>query len=217
MRLSFHIALTLTSLVLGAGPGRGVDDYLRQGETATSSPAAESLPATQPTPVASIPTSDEALPGVIELSDGRQIAGDVFTTPGESWRVWVAQEKRWRLIPPAAVLSVSAQIVQEEMKLQWRWKATGEPQRVYTGQKYPLRRFLWTFRLADGSTITGVVKGQPIWVEAGGQAQGPFLLSERSKGKPGRTLENLVHIRKVVLSRTMMEKVRQTQKGLEPR
>ncbi len=152
---------------------------------------------------------DDALPGVIELSDGTQLPGGIFTTRDKPWIVWVAGEKRWRRIPPLAVLSITAVLVQERMELKWRWKAMGEPEKVYTGQKYPFRRFLWKFHLIDDTYITGAVKGQPVWVETqnGARTTGPFILHERSKGKTDQKLVNLIYVKKIVISRGMMEKV----------
>jgi hypothetical protein len=146
-----------------------------------------------------------ALPGAVELSDGRTIAGWIVTTPDEPWAVWVETEKRWRRIPPAAVLQVTAEVIAERMELQWRWKAMGEPEKVYTGKRYPFRRFEWTFRLADGSEIRGVVKGQPLWLEVDGKRQGPWLLQERSKGEVGQSLKEHVYLKRAVISRRAME------------
>ena len=152
---------------------------------------------------------DDAIPGVVELSDDTQLPGGVFTTRGKPWIVWVAAEKRWRLIPPGAALSIQAVVVEEKMQLKWRWKATGEPEKVYTGEKYPFRRFEWKFHLADDSEIQGVIKGQPLWVQSSDKTHGPLVLGERTKGKEGQPLEDLVYVRKIVLSRKMMEKVKE--------
>ncbi|MFP4054111.1 MAG: hypothetical protein ACLFV7_09635, partial [Phycisphaerae bacterium] len=68
-----------------------------------------------------------ALPGVVELSDGTLVAGGLYGTREKPWEVFVAEEKRWRQIPPIAVLSITARPVEEKMELEWRWKATGVP------------------------------------------------------------------------------------------
>ncbi|MBN1554492.1 MAG: hypothetical protein JXA11_07085 [Phycisphaerae bacterium] len=176
-------------------------------------PVAQTQPASKPAPLhADSPLRrDDALPGVIEFSNGLQMAGWMCTTREKPWRVWVAEEKRWRRIPPAAVLSITAIVDQEEMKRRWRWKAMGEPEKVYTGKSYPFRRFRRRFRLADGSEIIGVVKGQPIWIGTGNQTHGPFLLEERAKGEDGQSLRELIYIRKIVVSRRMMKAVSQQQ------
>lgn len=148
----------------------------------------------------------DALPGVIAFSDGAVIPGGVYTTAGKDWELWVEKYKRWIRIPPAAVLSITAKVVEASMELRWRWKAMGEPEKVYTGEKYPMKRFLWTFRLADGRSLTGAIKGQPVWVEPA--KDGPTrqsVLRERMKGDIGGTLEDLVYPEKIVISRKTME------------
>ncbi len=198
------LSLAGMGFVPASQPSSDLEYWLRRAQPALTAPSP-----TQPAPVQ--PRSNvaqrDALPGVVELSDGRQLAGELHTTPSRPWIVWVEEQKRWRRIPPAAVLSISAMVVDEERKLRWRWKATGQPEKVYTGKSYPFRRLLWRFHLADDSTLTGTVKGQPIRVETPSASFGPFLLQERSKGRDGQTLQDLVYVRKIVVSRKMMDQV----------
>lgn len=154
---------------------------------------------------------EDAIPGVMEMSDGRQIAGGVYGTREKPYSVWVEKEKRWRRIPLISVLSITAVVIGERMELEWRWKEMGAPERVYTGRKYPWRRFLWKFHLIDGSYIQGAIKGQPIWVETPPKTIGPWLLPERSKGPIGTTLKDLIFVKQVIISRKMMEKVQADQ------
>ncbi len=191
--------------------------WLDQAQTVATRPAQSNEPDTGETKAeiktqsSACFTRDDALPGVIEFSDGRQIAGGIFTTRDQALKVWLGEEKTWQPVPPAAVLSISAVVVQEEMKLRWRWKGMGEPEKVYTGESYPFRRFLWKLHLADDSTIQGEIKGQPLWVETPTETLGPFILSERSPGQVGQTLKDHVFIKKIVISRKMMDKVQQAQ------
>ena len=158
---------------------------------------------------------EDAVPGVIELSDGRQIAGGVYGTREKPYSVFVEAEKRWRRIPLIAVLSITPVVVGERMELEWRWREMGAPERVYTGRKYPWRRFLWKFHLIDGSYITGAIKGKPIRVETGDKTISLWILAERTKGPIGTTLKDLVYIRQVIISRKMMEKVQAYQREKE--
>jgi hypothetical protein len=154
-----------------------------------------------------------AVPGVLEFSDGRQIAGGLYTTREKNFEVWIENEKRWRLVPFLAILCVTAVVDEEKMEQEWRWKEMGVPEKVFTGREYPTRSLSWRFHLIDDSTITGAVKGQPVWVQtpphAGQDAQkaGPFMLSERSKGEMGQKLPDLVYIKRIVVSRKAMEQV----------
>jgi hypothetical protein len=53
------------------------------------------------------------------------------------------------------------------------------------------------------------VKGQPIWVEdaESGKKSAPLVLHERSKGADGQTLDELVYVERVVISRRLMDAV----------
>jgi len=146
----------------------------------------------------------DALPGVVCLSDGTVIPGQVYTTRDKDWQVWVDAEKRWRHVPPILVLSIRAVVVEERMDKEWRWKEMGSDEKVYTGRTRPVRRHRWRFHLIDDSWITGTVKGQPLWIRHAGRTRGPFVLHERSAGKYGQDLDDLVYVRKVVISRRAM-------------
>jgi len=161
----------------------------------------------------------DALPGLVELSDGKLFAGHLFTTLETPWLVFVESEQRWRRIPFAACLSITAVVVEERMELQWRWKAMGEPEKVYTGRSYPYRRLKWQFRLADGSTITGTVKGQPLFVEYSTSGVSPvvrLILHERSKGEIGQKPADLVYVRRVIVSKRAMGAALKRQANSQP-
>ena len=193
-------------------PGGNMEYWLGQSATATASApaggATASAAAGAPgqgisggrSPDSEPASRDDALPGALLLSDGRLLPGRLLTTRDRDWEVWVEAEQRWRHIPPVAVLSISAQVIEQGMDKEWRWKEMGSDERVFTGRERPIRRFLWRFRLIDGSVVTGAVKGQPLWVESGGQRHGPFVLQERSAGQFGQGLDELVYLQKAVIS-----------------
>lgn len=152
----------------------------------------------------------DALPGVVELSDGRQLPGGLYTTREKDWEVHIEKEKRWRRVPFILVLSIEAVVLEEKMEQRWRWKEMGAPERVYTGKEYPYRRFHWKFHLIDGSYVTGTVKGQPLWIEkpdGAGKRYGPFVLHERFTGPEETKLEDHPYVKRVIVSRKMMDKV----------
>ena len=148
-----------------------------------------------------------ALPGVMELSDGTVLAGMMWTAGDEPLAVYVEAEKRWRRVPLAAALSITAVVAAERMEDVWRWRATGSPERIYTGEQYPFRRLEWTITLADGGEIRGVIKGQAVYLAGGDGESNGHVLSERTKGDVGQSLDELVHVRRVVISRRAMEAI----------
>ena len=158
----------------------------------------------------------DALPGVIELSDGNQLAGGLYTTLEKPWIVWSEATKSWRRVDFLTLLGIEAVVEEQRMELTWRPKGMGEPEKIYTGRKYPMRRMHWQFKLIDGSVVEGSTKGQPVFVELAGKVSGPFILGERMKGEDGQTLEDLVYVRKIVVSRKMMDLVIAEKKTAEP-
>lgn len=193
-----------------AKPRGEFDAWLeRQSDAA---PATATAPASAPAdagrdPFAQALPREDALPGVMLLSDGALLAGTIFTTREQPLLVYVEERQCWRRVPLIAVLSITAEIVEERMELYWRWKGMGEPERVYTGQKYPYRRLLWKLHLIDGTELAGTIKGQPIWCESAGRHHGPYVLHERQQGEPGQELRDLLYVRKIILSRRLMQAV----------
>ncbi len=192
------------------GLGGNLEYWLDRAAPAASQPATAASQGADPFRKSG-PLRDDALPGVIELSDGTLLPGWLYTTRESPYLVFPRSEKRWRRVPLAAVLGVAAVVTQERMELQWRWKAMGEPEKVYTGRKYPFRRLQWRFHLVDDSQVVGDVKGQPLWVERDGETWGPFVLHERMKGEVGATLADLVYVKRVIVSRRLMEEVIRTE------
>jgi len=197
---------------VGSRPKSNLDYWLRQAGSATTQ-ALPQAPATNPFGRRDRFRRGDALPGVVVLSDGRTIPGGIYTTRDKNWEEWVESAKRWRHIHPILVLSISADVIEKGMEKEWRWKEMGSDEKVYTGREKPIRRFLWRFHLIDDSYVTGAVKGQPVWVEAQGRKRGPFILHERSAGKHGQTLKDLVYLKKLVISRRAMQHTRNRERG----
>ncbi len=189
-----------------SAPRSNLEYWLERSESAPAGPAVQPA-ASNPFGRARRFRRTDALPGVVVLSDGRLLAGGVYTTREKNWEVWVPSQRRWRHVPPLFVLGIHAGVVREEMDKEWRWKEMGSDERVFTGRTRPVRRFLWRFHLIDGSTLTGTVKGQPLWVETPRGRSGPFILHERSVGRYGQTLRDLVYVKSVIISRRAMREV----------
>ncbi|KKN89386.1 hypothetical protein LCGC14_0238930 [marine sediment metagenome] len=192
-------------------PGSNLDYWLDRAQPATDSVDA----ATQPRATSRPATARGGVPGVVELSDGRILAGVISTTADQPLLVHLPDQKRWRRVPLAAVLSITAKVVSEDMEPQWRAKETGSSDRIYTGRLYPTRRLRWVVRLADGSTITGTIKGQPITLagpaagagEGATTRPGPFILAERTRGEAGESFDELVYVQRIILSQRAMQDV----------
>ena len=218
-------AAVIIAVLAATGPGSetaaadkkkpgNLDFWLSQATTSPASrPADKTLDeGTDPFSRKNLPPRGDAVPGVVEMSNGKQLPGWLYTTRDKPWVVFDPATDRWRQIPFITVLSIKAVVTEEKYELQWRWKGMGEPEKVFTGRKFPYRRFLWEFRLIDGSVIKGAVKGQPLWVAHDGKAIGPMVLHERNKGKIDVKLEDLHYVKKLVVSAKMRDAVLEDRK-----
>lgn len=192
-------------------PASNLDYWLGRAKADTR-PAAPASPAANPFGPSDRFRRDDALPGAAILSDGTILAGGLYTTRDRNWEVWVESEKRWRHVPPMVVLSIHAVVVDEGMDKEWRWKEMGSDEKAFTGRQRPVRRFQWRLHLIDDSVITGTIKGQPLWIDTGANAQepaGPYILHERSAGQYGQSLQDLLYLKRAVISRRAMRQVLQ--------
>jgi hypothetical protein len=178
--------------------------------TTTTAPGKPSTTGPASAPGSGQPTRDDALPGALELSDGRTLGGFVYTTRGKDWEIFTDADKMIHRIPFIAVLSVTAVVVEQQQELEWRWKEMGTTEKIYTGRSFPTRRLNWTFKVIDGTTLTGTIKGQPLWLESPSGNVGPLVLSERTKGEMGQKLPDLVYVKRVIVSRRVMEQLAAT-------
>lgn len=188
-------------------PADDLDYWIGRAEKAQSAPA-DAL-AEAPGGSGGRPAGrEDALPGVVEMSDGSVTPGWLYGTREKPWEVYDEAHKQWRQVPLLAVLGVRAVVKEERMELRWRWKGMGEPEKVYTGAKYPYRRLEWQVRLIDGSSGTGAVQGQPLYLEpAGGGDKRVLVLQERQAGPDGQALKDLLYVRRVIVSKRLMDLV----------
>lgn len=140
-----------------------------------------------------------ALPAKMVLSDATRLIGHVHTTDNQPLRLWSESQQRWRFLPLVTVLRLSAEVVEESLLPQWRWNATGEPEKVYTGKTIPYRRLEWTLELIDGSTVRGVIKGQSLVLTSETGRRTAILLHERMLGRPDQTLAQIPYLQTLAI------------------
>lgn len=158
-------------------------------------PAAASQPAVRAQGAAGRP---DAIPGSIELSDGRTLQGLVHTTRNADLRVFVPQRGEWVDLPLASIHEIEAVVVWERMDDDWRFAESGNDTKVLTGHRYPARMTRHRFRLIDGRQVEGDVSA-PLWLTMPDGERERHLLQQRSKGPLDSTLESLVYVRMVRL------------------
>lgn len=149
---------------------------------------------------------EDAMPGVVELSDGTVHAGLVYLTRDKRLQIYDRQLQRQREIPLRVIKKIECSIQWEELKKEWRFKEGASDVKLYTGRSYPAREYLHTITLNDGRTITGPLSAL-IYLKPkpkGADQQPPmepkrFLLSKRGKGNLGQDLKSLIYVKRITL------------------
>jgi hypothetical protein len=152
--------------------------------------------------------------GVVELSDGRTLAGYVFTTRGRGWRLYDPAARKYRDIPTIIVRRIEAVVLWERMEDQWRFARMGDDEKVFTGHKYPNRMLEYRFTLVNGRTLQGAI-AQPLNVEWRNEREA-LILHKRQKGDLDQPLADLPYVRLIEFSAERMNAARAQQPASRP-
>jgi len=171
---------------------------------------------------------EDAVPGYLEMSDGRVFVGTIYMTRDKRLKIEddslglggeavspKASEKRQREIPLRAIRQIEAKVEKEWMEKEWRFKESALDEKVYTGRAYPARKYVHTVTLHDGRKITGPVAEifyvQPLREPASGPRSEEdnqplrFMIHKRDKGEPGATLQELAYVKLIKLGNEAVE------------
>jgi hypothetical protein len=146
---------------------------------------------------------EDAVPGRLELSNGKIFAGQIYLTRNKRLMIYDEAKQRQREIPLSAVKQIDCQVKKEWMEKEWKFKELTKDEKMYTGRQYPAREYVHTITLHDGRTITGTLSGI-IYVQPSDDPQAPtehFVLHKRDKGKWDQQLKDLVYVKAVKLGK----------------
>ncbi|NOX56885.1 MAG: hypothetical protein GXP27_21080, partial [Planctomycetes bacterium] len=79
------------------------------------------------------PQRKDAVRGVIELSNGKKIRGQIYLTRGHYLRIYDPEKEKFRDVPLRAAKEVRCLIEKEWMEKEWRFKENANDEKVYTG------------------------------------------------------------------------------------
>jgi len=171
---------------------------------------------------------DDAIPGYLEMSDGRVFVGNIYMTRDKRLKMEDSSrqvsggdtpddksEKRQREIPLRVVKQIEAKVENEWMEKEWRFKELALDEKHYTGRVYPARKYIHTITLKDGRKLTGplaeIIYVKPFRELAGGPRSDEdteeirFMLHKRDKGEPGTTLKALTFVKLIKLGEDAVE------------
>jgi len=159
---------------------------------------------------------DDAVPGYVEMSDGRIYAGDIYMTRDKRLKIYDEKMERQREIPLQKVKQIECKILREWMEKEWRFKELALDKKYYTGRSYPSREYAHTFTLFDDRKITAqcseilyvqsYVKAPDRPLDTAPDASPQrLILHKRDKGEIGADLKSLVYVKLVRLGKEAYE------------
>jgi hypothetical protein len=148
---------------------------------------------------------DDAVPGFVEMSDGKVHPGQVMLTRDARLKVFDEQQKKHREIPLKAIKRIDCTVQKEWVEEEWRFKENASDEKYFTGRSYPAREYTQTITLQNGQKIEGTLSGI-VYVRADPAAEPErYLLHKRDKGDPGTDLKSLVYVRSIQLGAKALE------------
>jgi hypothetical protein len=163
---------------------------------------------------------EDAIPGYIEMSDGRILVGNIYMTRDKRVKIYDEKAERQRELPLRVITQIQAKMVKEGIEREWRFKELALDEKLYTGRKYPWRQYIHTVTLKDGKTITGelaeVFFVQPIVFDADGPlANRPndaepvrVVVHMKDKGDFGAELKSMKYVKLIRLGKEALEEGR---------
>jgi hypothetical protein len=162
---------------------------------------------------------DDAVPGYVEMSDGRILTGNIYMTRDKRVKIYDEKAERQRELPLKAIKSIECTVLEEWVEKEWRFKELALDEKLYTGRSYPSRKYTHTVKLNNGQKIDGelseIIYIQPYALKpdqplAERTEAEPIrlLLHKRDKGEPGTDLKSLKYVKLVRLGKEALEEGR---------
>jgi len=157
---------------------------------------------------------EDAVPGCLELSDGRVHWGRLYLTRDGRLKIFDEKKEQHREVPLQVIQRIDCKIHKEWIEKEWRFKENANDEKYFTGHTYPAREYLHTITLRDGRTIHGPLSGT-VYLQADSADEAErYVLRKRDKGPLDTELHSLLYVRSIRIGEKAMEAAKkQSTKG----
>jgi hypothetical protein len=159
-------------------------------------PAKAGKPAANPFGAQGGVARKDAVPGYVELSTDLKVPGWIYTTRAARIKIYNLRREVYEYVPVPALKRIETTVEWERMDKEWRFKEAGNPEKIYSGREYPVRKVAYTLTLRNDHKIEGHILGAPLYVDHNGKVE-RFILHDRDKGPMGSPLADLKYIKGV--------------------
>jgi hypothetical protein len=160
------------------------------------------LNAEEPKSVSPFAQTLQALPrtdtrsGAVTMSDGTVIQGLLMFTRGRKLEIFEEARQTWHALDLVDVSRMDNEVVKEEKEREWRFKESGNDEKVFTGRVFIDHTYRMNITRADGKTkVSGRIRGMALYVQPTGQKPRRILLHSDHRGPFGGEVKDLVYVK----------------------
>ncbi len=149
----------------------------------------------------------DAARGVITRSDGAVYGGRIYTTRAARIEVFVPAAKKWHKFRLKNIRKMEFTVAKQSVEKEWKFREGGHDDKVYTGRVKLDRKYSVTVTYTEKGeekTVTGRIKGAPLYVEHWDGKRYKYLLRQHHSGEwttPDNVESSLLYTRTVDLTR----------------
>jgi len=144
-----------------------------------------------------------AVEGVIHMSDGTKYEGQIYLTPGRRLRLFDPKYKEYVDCSLAQLKELKVRVTERRVEKEWRFKAMGNDEKVYTGRTYARKDFAATLIYKSGrKKALNIARGMPIYCRLKNGERKTVLLQPFKQGEIGTTLDDIVHPDRIVFGKS---------------
>ena len=152
--------------------------------------------------------AEERRPGVIKLTSGEELKGDVWFTDGKL-RIYEGKDAsggRYLNVTQGELLSITFSVQEQSMERPWRFKNAGSDEKQFFPGQYPFINLQSATKLKSGKTLEGHLMAAPVFVriprkdEPDEYDNKKFLLKYQYKGEVGQEYKDVVYVASIVFT-----------------
>ena len=133
--------------------------------------------------------------GTVTFSSDRTVNGKVYVLRDSLYVYDLASQER-RNVAVGNIKRIEMVVRDEKMAKKWYFKESGSDEKIYTGDRYPVRRFYVRITFHDGSTLRGKPISRTVYVQTE-EGREHYKLGQKQEGEVGQKLKDLVYLKSI--------------------
>ncbi len=134
-------------------------------------------------------------PATVTLGDGTVLRGKVHLPQNRFYLLNEAQQRRYS-VDVAELKTFESVIERQGLEDKWIFRESGRDDKVYTGERFPVRYYQTRVTFGDGRQLTGHMIAKTLYVDVDGEKQ-RYILRRKDEGKVGEQLTDLTYVRRI--------------------